>query len=63
MKHAAAEHDDLVKFVTLSGPGVDALETRKETNNHPKVTAKELRISFDKVKIDLFSGLAALVRS
>jgi hypothetical protein len=60
---AAAEKDDLVKFVNLSGPGVDALEARKETNNHHKVTAKELRDSFEKVKKDLFSGLAALLRT
>ena len=59
----AAENDDLVKFVSLSGPGVDALEARKETNNHHKVTAKELRNSFEKVKSDLFSGLAALLRT
>ncbi len=57
------ENDDLIKFVNLSGPGIDALEARKETNNHHKVTAEELRDSFEKVKNDLFSGLAALLRT
>jgi hypothetical protein len=41
---------------------VDALESRKETNDHPQVTAEELRASFNKVKVALFAGLAALVR-
>jgi hypothetical protein len=59
----AAEKIDLIKFVPISGPGVDALETRKETNNHHKVTAKELRASFESVKDSLFSGLNALLRA
>jgi hypothetical protein len=58
-----AEKLDLIKFVPLSGPGVDALEMRKETNNHHKVTAKELRASFENVKTKLFSGLSALLKS
>jgi hypothetical protein len=53
---------DLVKYVPILGPGVDALESRKEYNDHPRVTASELRESFNKVKVALFAGLAALVK-
>jgi hypothetical protein len=59
---AANEGLDLVKYVPILGPGVDALESRKEYNNDPQVTATELRDSFNKVKVALFAGLAALVR-
>ena len=59
---AASEGLDLIKYVPILGPGVDALETRKETNDHPRVSAEELRTSFNKVKVALFAGLAALVR-
>ncbi len=58
-----AEKLDLIKYVPLSGPGVDALETRKETNNHHKVTAEELRASFENVKEKLFLGLNTLLHS
>lgn len=58
----ANEGLDLVKYVPILGPGVDALESRKETNDHPQVTAEELRASFNKVKVALFAGLTALVR-
>ena len=57
----AGEKLDLVKYVPILGPGVDALEARKEYNNHPRVTASELRDSFNKVKVALFAGLASLV--
>lgn len=58
----ASEGLDLVKYVPILGPGVDALESRKETNDHPQVTAEELRASFNKVRVALFAGLTALVR-
>jgi hypothetical protein len=50
-----------IKFVPFSGPAVDALDQRKENNDHPKVTAEELRDSFNKVKTSLFSGFGLLL--
>ncbi len=50
-----------IKFVPFSGPAVDALDQRKEHNDHDKVTAEELRASFNKVKTNLFSGLGLLL--
>ncbi len=49
-----------IKHVPISGPGVDALEHRKEKNNNHQVTANELRTSFDRVKEVLYSGFKAL---
>jgi hypothetical protein len=48
-----------IKFIPISGPGVDALESRKENNNN-KVKASELRASYEKVKQGLSAGLKAL---
>lgn len=53
--------DRPVKYVQISGPGVDALEKRKETNNNSPVTASELRTSYEKVKDGLFAGFKALI--
>jgi hypothetical protein len=50
-----------IKFVPFSGPAVDALDQRKENNDHPRVTAEELRASFNKVKTSLFSGFGVLL--
>ncbi len=50
-----------IKFVPVSGPGVDALESRKENNNNTKVTASGLRASYNKVKEGLNVGLKALI--
>jgi len=50
-----------IKFVPVSGPGVDALESRKEYNNNKKVSASELRASYDKVRQGLNAGLLALI--
>jgi hypothetical protein len=49
-----------IKFVAISGPGVDALESRKENNNNTKVTASRLRANYEKVKQGLNAGLKAL---
>lgn len=49
-----------IEHVPISGPGVDALERRKETNNSHNVTATELRASFIRVQDALYSGLKAL---
>jgi hypothetical protein len=63
--HGAREHvsalDLPIKFVPFSGPAVDALDQRKENNDHPRVTAEELRASFNKVKTSLFSGFGVLL--
>jgi hypothetical protein len=50
-----------IKFVPISGPGVDALESRKENNNNTKVKASELRESYEKVKAGLNAGLKMLI--
>ena len=57
-----AVENDPVKFVPITGPAVDALENRKETNNHPKISAQELQNSFEKVKTSLFDGLSTLLQ-
>ncbi len=44
----------------IVGPGVDALERRKEHNNNQPVTAEKLRNSITKVKSSLFEGLKLL---
>jgi hypothetical protein len=49
-----------IKFVPVSGRGVDALESRKENNNNKKVSASGLRESYEKVKEGLNAGLKAL---
>jgi len=50
-----------IKFVPVSGPGVDMLEARKEHNNNKKVSASELRASYEKVREGLNAGLQALI--
>jgi hypothetical protein len=44
----------------IIGPGVDALERRKEHNNNQPVTAEKLRTSIARVKNRLFEGLKLL---
>lgn len=52
-----------IKRVTISGPGVDALECRKEKNDHHRVSATELRNSFGRVKEALYSGFKTLTKA
>jgi len=52
-----------IKFVPVSGPGVDALESRKENNNNKKITASGLRASYEKVRKGLIAGLQDLITS
>lgn len=52
-----------IRHITISGPAVDALDSRKDHNDNSPVTAQELRTSFEKVKTSLFSGLSTLLQS
>jgi len=52
-----------IKRTPLKGPAIDALESRKETNNNTPVDPAELRKSYEKVKSSLLDGLKALTRS
>jgi hypothetical protein len=47
-------------YVRISGPGVDALDRRKEYNNNEKVDAESLSASINKVKDSIFKGLKML---
>lgn len=45
--------DDLdlpISRVKFSGPAVDALENRKESDNAPRLTADDLRANFEKFR-------------
>ena len=53
---------ELAKFVPVSGPGVDALESRKENNNNKKITESGLS-SYEKVRKGLIAGLQDLITS
>jgi hypothetical protein len=52
-----------IRHIPISGPAVDLLDSRKEHNDNSPVTAQELRVSFEKVKTGLFSGLSTLLQS
>lgn len=47
-------------YKRIVGPGVDALERRKEHNNNEPVTANKLRASINGVKESIFEGLKML---
>lgn len=47
-------------YVKLIGPGVDALDRRREHNNNEEITAQKLKTSIDKVKSGIFDGLKTL---
>lgn len=47
-------------FVKIIGPGVDALERRKEHNDNEQVTAVKLRENIDRVKKRIFEGMKML---
>jgi hypothetical protein len=53
---------DSLKYVPITGPGVDALERRKEHNNNEPVTVEALSASIAKVKDKLFAGLRLLTQ-
>ena len=46
--------------IRIVGPGVDALERRKEHNNNQPITAEKLRASISAVKDGVFQGLKML---
>ena len=47
-------------YVPITGPGVDALENRKETGSLREITEAEMRESYERVRDDLFAGLKML---
>jgi hypothetical protein len=57
------ELDSPLKRTEFSGPGVEAHERRKESNNNAPVKAEELRASFEKVKNGLLAGVKALINA
>jgi len=48
-------------YTPITGPGVDALDRRKEHNNNTPVTADKLRDSIAKVRDGIFEGIKMLV--
>lgn len=48
-------------YTPIVGPGVDALDRRREHNDNDPVTAAKLRASVNKVETGLTAGLNALV--
>lgn len=57
------ELDLPINYVPISGPAVDALDRRKENSGNPRITATELRNSYNNVKDELFAGIKALVQA
>jgi hypothetical protein len=53
----------MLDYVPITGPGVEALERRKEHNDNAPVTAEKLRASVDKVKRGIFDGIKMLTSS
>jgi hypothetical protein len=51
---------DSLRYVKISGPGVDTLDNRKECGSLHEVTTQELRASIDKVKEANFAGFKLL---
>ena len=47
-------------YVRIFGPGVDALDRRKEHNNRTPTSAEELRANINEVKAGLFEGIRKL---
>jgi hypothetical protein len=56
----AAKSKENLNYVPVTGPGVDALERRKEHNNDVQVNAQLLGASIAKVKNEIFEGIRAL---
>jgi hypothetical protein len=52
--------DQALDYVPVTGPGVEALERRKEHNNKNPVDPVELRTKVDQIKQSVFDGLKAL---
>lgn len=53
------DHLDL-RYIPITGPGVDAFENRKEVGCKVEVTEQEMRDSYQRVKRRLFAGLKQL---
>jgi hypothetical protein len=59
---ATAKERDSLKYVPITGPGVDALDRRKEHNNNEQVTVELLGASIAKVRDKLFAGVRMLTQ-
>jgi hypothetical protein len=57
---ATTKERDSLKYVPITGAGVDALDRRKEHNDGEQATADKLRSSIDKVKHSLFDAIKGL---
>lgn len=49
-----------LEYVKIVGPGVDALDNRREHNNNAPVTADGLRANINKVKVRNFESMKML---
>jgi hypothetical protein len=58
-----SEPDLPIRHVRIGGPAADALDRRKESSSNPRITAAELRDSYNAVKGDLFAGIKALAQA
>ncbi len=59
----SSEADLPIRHVRIGGPAVDALDRRKESSSNPRITAAELRDTYNAVKGDLFAGIKALAQA
>jgi len=58
-----SEPDLPIRSVPIGGPAVEALDRRKESSSNPRITAAELRDTYNAVKGDLFAGIKALAQA
>ena len=52
---------EMIERLEISGPGVEALERRKENTGNPQITSAELRDSFETRKTSLFADIRDLI--
>lgn len=52
--------DFTLEYVPISGPGVDALNNRREHNDYPPITIEKLKSNIDRVKGHNFEALKQL---
>lgn len=58
-----SEADLPIRYVRIGGLAVEALDRRKESSSNPRITAAELRDSYNAAKGDLFAGIKALAQA
>ena len=55
-----ANTENPADFVPITGPGVEALDRRRENNGDKRTSAGELRSSIEKTKNAIFAGIKML---